>query len=283
MSRRTLRTDPTRTTMLRRKFMLEMRKRFDKIGKAITELIVDNDALGIAPVKVVILNASPQIWKYQTNPQKLTSFKLWLQNMINTNILAVSSPKIPGQPWTSDYVWASHRQGLLRAYTDANKPSLIIAPEFAAGSQSQFLMTAFSRPQTMQSLQMLYTGTFDSLKGITATMDVQMSRVLSLGLVQGDHPYAIARELKNTLGITKARSQMIARTEIIRAHAEGELDAFETLGVEKITAEVEWSVSTLNPCPECEEMDGKTFTIEEARGLIPLHPNCKCSWNVVID
>jgi len=273
--------DPTRTTMLRRKFMSEMRKRFNKIGTAIQELVVGVDAFGIAPVKIVTLNVAAQAWKFQTNPQKLASFKIWLQNMINANILAVSSPRIPGQPWTSDYVWAGHRQGLLRAYTDANKASLITTPLYASGSQAQFLMTAFSQPQTMQSLQLLYTGTFDSLKGITATMDTQMSRILSLGFVRSDHPYVIARELKNTLNITKNRAEMIARTEIIRAHSEGELDAFQTLAIKEVTPEVEWSTAgDDHVCEECAEMEGKSYTIEEARGLLPFHPNCRCSWLV---
>jgi len=31
-------------------------------------------------------------------------------------------------------------------------------------------------------------------------------------------------------------------------------------------------------CPLCEPLDGTVMTIEEARGLIPRHPNCRCMW-----
>ena len=31
-------------------------------------------------------------------------------------------------------------------------------------------------------------------------------------------------------------------------------------------------------CPECGGWEGIKMTIEEARGMIPLHPNCRCDW-----
>lgn len=31
-------------------------------------------------------------------------------------------------------------------------------------------------------------------------------------------------------------------------------------------------------CPQCLPLDGQVFTIKEARGLIPRHVNCRCSW-----
>lgn len=36
-------------------------------------------------------------------------------------------------------------------------------------------------------------------------------------------------------------------------------------------------------CPECELLAGEEYTVDEARGVIPVHPNCRCTWEVTIE
>ncbi len=73
----------------------------------------------------------------------------------------------------------------------------------------------------------------------------------------------------------RERTEMIARTESSRANAEGALNVYEAEGVT-----TEWIAVTGNDFdPEfCQDNDGKVFTIAEARGMIPAHPNCECIW-----
>lgn len=68
----------------------------------------------------------------------------------------------------------------------------------------------------------------------------------------------------------RKRSETIARTESSRTNAEGSLDVYEAEGVK-----VEWiAVQTNDFDPEfCQDNHGKVFTIQEARGMIPVHPN----------
>ena len=68
----------------------------------------------------------------------------------------------------------------------------------------------------------------------------------------------------------RERAEMIARTESSRTNAEGSLDVYEAEGVT-----VEWIAVAGNDFdPEfCQDNDGKVFTIAEARGMIPVHPN----------
>ncbi len=103
---------------------------------------------------------------------------------------------------------------------------------------------------------------------------------MAQGLVDGSHPREIAKTMVEQIkSITKRRARVLARTEIIRAHAEGQLDGYEKLGISKVTGAVEWATAGDDRvCVECESMEGSLFTIEEARGLIPLHPNCRCAW-----
>jgi SPP1 gp7 family putative phage head morphogenesis protein len=75
------------------------------------------------------------------------------------------------------------------------------------------------------------------------------------------------------------RAKTLSRTEIIRSHAEGQLDGLEKLGVAQVGVDVEWSTAGDNHvCPMCKPLDGIVLTLQEARGMIPRHPNCRCSF-----
>jgi SPP1 gp7 family putative phage head morphogenesis protein len=127
---------------------------------------------------------------------------------------------------------------------------------------------------------LLYTRAFTELEGVTAAMDQQMSRILAEGLSQGFGTKKIARNLRNNVTkLTNTRAKAIARTEIVRAHAEGQLDAYVRLGETEVGVMAEWiTAGDERVCPECNAMEGVVLTIDEARGTIPRHVNCRCAW-----
>ena len=131
---------------------------------------------------------------------------------------------------------------------------------------------------------MIYTRAFSDLDGITKTMDQKISRILAQGSGEGRAPLDIAKKINDRvkkIGIT--RSRLIARTEIISAHAEASLNAYEEAGIEGVEVEVEFTTAGDDVvCPECDVLSGKSFTIAESRGVIPVHPNCRCAWSPVV-
>lgn len=275
------RVDPTRTGLLRRKFLAEMNRKFAWLMREIRKLLIEDDAFGLKErIPSLVIHASPGQYAFTTNPRKLEAFHKWLQEQIDAGILKVSGKGIKGQPWTYEYIESAYRQGVLRAYIDTNKEALAVSPVWYAGSRAQFLSTAFGLPTTMSKVELLSLRAFDQLIGITATMSQQISTHLASGLAFGWGPLKIAREMQKSIGsLSKTRARMIARTEIINAHAEGQLDSFTLLGVEKLGIMAEWATAGDElVCKICAPMEGQTFTIEEARGLIPAHPNCRCAW-----
>jgi SPP1 gp7 family putative phage head morphogenesis protein len=107
-----------------------------------------------------------------------------------------------------------------------------------------------------------------------------MSRVLADGLVQGKTVDQVAKELDNETDIGANRARTVARTELTRAHAEGQLISMSHIGVSRTSAKVELSANG-NACDQCASLDGKVYSLAKASGVIPVHPNCNCVWTPI--
>lgn len=81
-----------------------------------------------------------------------------------------------------------------------------------------------------------------------------------------------------SIGFNQIQAEAIARTESVRIVAAAKiLDAQDT-GVK----ELRWIVSRDSKlCKMCSEMDGKIFSLKDAVGKIPRHPNCRCHFEDV--
>lgn len=278
-----LRMDPSRTFTLRNRFQSVFVSKWRNLTKNINEIVVDQDVFGLKPRKKLFANIESRDFEFLTDPDKVTAFNNWLQAQIDAGLLELKGD--PTKHWTDRYVESAYKAGRIRGFTDvkgaASKTNKGKAA-FYQGTKQEFLRSAFSAQETVRKLQLLYTRAFDQLEGITSDMSGQMSRVLVDGLAHGRSINEIAKNLVAQVdGMSLTRAKRLARTEIINAHAEGQLDSFEDLGVEEVGLLAEWLTSGA-PCPQCAAMAGEIFTIEEARGLIPLHPNCVCAWGPVL-
>lgn len=73
--------------------------------------------------------------------------------------------------------------------------------------------------------------------------------------------------------LLRARRLMIARTETGIAQAQGSLQGYKRVGVYKVRF-----YAAHGACPICADLDGNVYKIEEAHGMIPVHPNGRCDW-----
>lgn len=217
-------------------------------------------------------------WAYQPNPDKVKLFRQWLQQQIGIHVVGQAEEDL----WRR-YVEAGYKKGAGRAWEDATAVERIKGGkeklDFYRGSREQFLRDSFARPESVEKVKLLAGRGFDDLEGITSDMSLRMTRKLTDGLVEGKAPAAIARDLADEVDIGRTRASVISRTEIIRAHAEGQLQALEDLGVDEVGVAVEWSTAgDEKVCPKCEALEGIVLKLEEAHGMIPRHPNCRCSF-----
>ena len=148
------------------------------------------------------------------------------------------------------------------------------------GTHEQFLMNQRRRQTAVKN----YESTHAHAENQSDSVSEGVTSELTNGLRQGMSPREVARNISERVeGFEdeegKKRAHTIARTETIRALAEGQLDSLEKLGIDEVTAAVEWSTSLdEHVCPLCKPLEGIVLKLKEARGMLPRHENCRCSW-----
>lgn len=280
------RRDPTRSAVLRQQYVANCTRRFKKIMKLITTTVVENDALRLStptsPIGILSENAKPAgRYDFPSDPAgKAEAFMAWLQEMADQEILEVirwENRKAIREEWQNLYVRAAYGKAITSADGLLKREGLDIPDEVS-------VTAVFGFPIHANTLALLYTRNFNELKGITDAMSQQISRTLTEGMARGLNPKQIAKMLTqrvDSIGIYRAT--LMARTEIIRAYAEGTLNRFEEHGLDSVEGRAEiQTAGDHRVCPTCKSLDHQVFTIQQARGMIPLHPQCRCAWLPVI-
>ena len=123
-----------------------------------------------------------------------------------------------------------------------------------------------------------------------------IKRTILSGVATGRGADDIARDLGSVIEdkesfrhagskvFTKAqyRMEMIARTEVLRAHNQGRIKFHQQVGVRKL----EWmTMEDERTCPVCGGLEGEVFDTDRFPNQ-PAHPNCRCTsmvaWPLVI-
>lgn len=297
--------DPSRTLNLRNAFARTMRKRFGKLAKKVVDAIQKENVFSIA------VNRTPRQGEFAAPrvKDKAALFMEWFEREIVLSILTVdNTSNFADNAWYNSYIQEAYKKGIMRArvqisvITSNTQRGGIVANarprkprRIPALSETGGVAASLDQLAHIERLSMLYARTFSELKGVTNAMSQLVTRVLSEGLLNGDGPRTIARKLNKVItGIGKdlsvtdslgrfisaaQRAEMIARTEMIRAHAEAQLTEFEAWGVEGVTVKAELlTTKDERTCSRCSRLEKQVMTIAEARGVIPVHPRCRCIW-----
>lgn len=242
-------------------------------------------------LKTPTVNAEPGRFAFASSDAKVKEFGNWIEQQYRLKVRSDENDEV----WRK-FIEKSFKKGAGRAYDDFMKGRKERGVDdrrkldFYAGGRDEFLRSGFANPMQIDRLKILAARIYTDIQGATEESATKIRRALVEGLAQGKGPREIADRMSRELSVAKWRALRIARTEIVRAHAEGQLNAFEKLGVGKVGAKVEWQITRLangqpdpRVCELCGSMAGKVFKIKDARGRIPAHPNCRCAWLPVIE
>lgn len=275
------RFDPTYTLTLRKTFEGKLSKRFRWLKGQINKSIVKNDCFGLKINQPIPI----QQFAFDRDPDKVNSFMQWLQTQINLGIVEVSIGAQIGeaveQAWTNKYITTAYKKGIIRARQEMHTRGYSV-PRLQG---STGLEPTFNRPFHLDRVGLIYTRTYEGLKGITNEMSKQISGILAQGIVEGKGPSELARNLNervDKIGIVRAKK--LARTEIIRAHHHATIKEYENWGIAGVTVLAEFvTAGDGRVCERCLSLARRDngygigiYTLSQALGLIPVHPECRC-------
>lgn len=152
-----------------------------------------------------------------------------------------------------------------------------------AGIQTSVTL-AKNTPVDTSALEILDKHNINVVEGAFSEMAARSRTAIRQGIIEGESTKQIAQRIKGmTKGsverVYKNRFENIARTEVNRAVTNGHLNGYEKSGV---VNEVEALIGA-DPDGQCtKNLQGKTFTLEQARGQIPVHPRCTCGFIPII-
>ena len=81
------------------------------------------------------------------------------------------------------------------------------------------------------------------------------------------------RVVEEQLSKLDKQTKQEIQDEITRAAADGKVGAYEDAGIKQVKARID-TVKDERRCKKCADLEGKIVPIEQAKSLIPLHPNC---------
>lgn len=244
-------TDPTKTVVLRTRFEREIVRRFKVFKKEVVFQLRHRNALQVnAPA------------------DKLDAFMQWIKQKEREGILETY--------WMRTYLLSAYQKGFGRAAHTLEGAGATVS--------DHYLQFGFHRPIHRDRIGLIYQRSYSDLKGITAAMDTQLSRVLAQGLLEGRSADELAQMVDSgvdDIGIMRAR--LLARTEVIRAYADGSLATYRDARVEGVQIQSEFATAgDDHVCVLCEALEGQVYSLDDAEGVIPVHPNCRCAWLPVI-
>lgn len=287
--------DPSHTGTLRAAWVADMNRRFKHVAKQVTKVIVEDDYFGLN--NTLTINATP----IANSSAKISEFLIWLRKVEDAVLLEMRYDAQYGLqsqvPWYSTYLAKAYKQGSQRAQQEMKRAGMTTILGDIAGMETMLI----SNPVAVEKLMMLFTRAFGDLQGITTSMDAQISRILTQGLFDGQSPITLARQINSaiigggeSLGLDisyvnkagntvsyfmsgRRRAEILARTEIIRAHHKATIDEYRTWAVEGVYVLAEWATATdARVCDECKTLQGTIWTLDEIEDMIPLHPQCRC-------
>ena len=265
--------DPTRTLTLRGQYARAVRRRFVAVRRALRARVEGGDAFRVAPGVVPTIEA------------QVTAFLVWLAGQWDAEVLDVpardAAVVTSRRRWQDRYVQSAYLRGVLDARQQLRQAGTTLDTGAAVFGGLLAL------PVHAEALNLLTTQAFADLQAITDATTQALRREAVTGLLSEETlPVLAARLQAPVTQVGIRRGEVLARTGVIAAVAQGTLTEAVRHGVTQVRAEVEYVFTTAGDarvCNRCADLAGRTFTITAARGVIPVHGRCRCKWTLLAE
>lgn len=228
--------DPANQRGNLKRAMSDLKQRFKHIEKEVVKLVADqkqyqkqtqantqwrplvfftNSRFGIDTVKSsTAVNVA--YYEYLIDDTRLQQIDRYLERLLYGDLLE-SFGDMPSRWFFKSYLSQSFNQAVnesIQSYQNQADSDVLgedIARQLLTMSRDEI------SPQIMQSLGIVYSRTFNNMKGLTDSMKSDLADTLTRGMESGFGIRQITADIKKRVGVGFSRAQRIARTEILNA------------------------------------------------------------------
>lgn len=273
--------DTTQTQTIQAEYARRLRGHLARLNARIRKDVGERDVLGLADNDgmggprsfgnqedddsgVYVPEEVPTM-EFPTDESKIPAFQDWFQQQLRFGFLEEAP--------------TDHNRYVRSAYARGIRNSENRLSSIGVGTGNENIRVLMETPRHVARLQKLYTRNFGLLEDIAEDMAEEVGRTLTRSFVDGVSPSETANRLTDRVNaVGKTRATTLARTEVMNANHEATMARYQDLGVNKVDILVD------APCTICEGIAaGGPYTLANARGLLPAHPNCVCSYAPVVD
>lgn len=270
--------DPTRTLGIRTRWESENARRFRALKGDINRFVLKSER-----------TVTNKKFDFESDPQSVAEFMVWLQGRIDARLF--DNKDSAQEMWQNKYINRSYQRGVRVAQMELRKQAVplgmiledIQPAPIAFGTATPALgigpVVGLTAPIHLDAIQLLYQRNFAKLKGITAEMSGEISRVLVESIEQGLGAAETAKNINERVDkVGLSRAKTVARTETVRAYNVGTImegDDFERrTGIE---VKYEWLTREDSKVRDTHQVRNHViFEKEQALQLIG-EPNCRCA------
>jgi uncharacterized protein len=180
-----------------------------------------------------------------------------------------------GGDFHSKYIARAYRQGRSDAHARIEKPTAPLSEADLKTVRSKIDSARSDTDRIMEDLSNSLHNSVrssasvsEAIKSVSENMKAvgrRLSAVVSVHTVGSHATAALATYRENGIQYVGADVERVPKAAHDHNSLDEELLQFATAGDNLV-------------CPECEDLEGGIYTLDEAEGVIPVHPECRCAW-----
>jgi hypothetical protein len=256
--------DPTRTLLLRNNFARALANRYKSLTFLVHQAIVKNDAFGFNEGFQAVMDVTApghHAFDFPQSADSITAFMGWFDQQVAINLNGAL---------ITQYIEVFYQRGVARGRQELRNAGYRVPTVEETGG----LLIVCEQPTHFERSGMVRAQASNELDGVLATLRQRISRQLLQGMFSATNAIELHKLLVPVFKGIAYRIEVMARTEAIRAHHLAIIQEYRNWNSTTVYVRTEQSTDN-NKCG-CEELQDKSFTLDEIENMIPMHPLCHC-------
>jgi SPP1 gp7 family putative phage head morphogenesis protein len=298
--------DPANQKGNLKRAQVELKKRFERINKAMKQLVKDQeqyqrvasankmafwwplDSNGERINEVVVNKA---YYSYDISTERYDSINSFIEHLLYNELLESLTGQRPNNWFYQSYLSSAYNDAIrdtIQSSKNMAEPS-VVGDEIAMMIR-QLDADAFN-PQQVNALSLVYSRVFNEMKGLTDSMKVDLSETLTRGMASGLGIREITQDVAKRVGVGFSRAQRISRTEILGAYRTAQRDKTRQINEDIysdspfVQKQLWFSALAMTSRPHHVAKHGQIYSMQEVEEFYSENGNsinCLCSQSPIL-